>query len=1170
MTILHRMHEATNQSHEDEVQFAMQAVDLFKQMDMRGDGCLSWEDFSSFVMQMDLTDAEDQHKLHLSQRYCSVMLVPTESVHPIRQVEFFTQPVGRIAVLHEDSEVVQIMVPPEFEGEPPRISGSLRHHTAYKPHRVLAAHHVEGQDTVVTSSTAGIAGPHYLTAWDLPTAAERADGGQHLPTIMFRITAEKCPAQSALHWSSKVELLFSASEQSGQLFAWSLESQARKFVVRLHECGVTGLLELTKLSGKTSFLVTGSKDGNMCVWDMGAFIEGRKTAEDSVRAHINAHEHGVHCIVYSEAQSLVFSAGVFKSKEKNTSDVLVWACDEAWSQVLRPHHAQRCLSGHAGQVKSLLVVAPARQLITADAAGTLRVWDLGSPAGDLPCRHVLRVSSALGALPTSPWCMSAIPGTDSRTHTETLSLIVGATQLEIFDYKAAQVREAVHHVGYNGYFNTFVTASAGRVCIWDGRTGRLKSHHTASRLCGRANAEITSCCVDDRGRKLVVGDDHGQVSVCNYLSGAPAKRLDPHPAQVTWLQYDGSLKCVTSGSLGGSIHVADEAPIDGFRAPDTLSGAPGRSVVLRDLAFGGEPGDGDDFVSRPDIIFGCCDPHLNLLACISQSGDQDQVLQLWDYEMFSFISVCRPPVGGPSDRGAATTCAFMTPCPALAGAAANRSVCIHLVPECEPVATLVAPQPKRAHVALPRSAAHISTICWALVGADLAVPGGAQPREAEDAAAAAAGAQGTAATTAATPPSCLFAADDEGWIVAWTFTAADLSDLGIAPVPPRRRPSYNPFRVVHSTADPSVYHPRDGTSGGAQPHSTKDRKGQSLSRMKSRVRGDAPPSSKVRPWPCAVQWEAHSHSPVTSLEWILASATLLSSAEDGLARLWQVSGAETPVCIGQLNVNEPNPGLGSWRFEAQASGQGHEAEGSDGQEAAKQALELAKAASSDGGAEGGVAGAGVGGGLVGGGGQGEGVAMSPGLLGAVRSEAAQANDNDWGRMMDHVEVFEHALRQCASRGGTGRASRAKTPSSGTRWKTREASSGLPWRTTGLLSAGAEGDRDGFGFGFGFGLSASASTRPQTSPMLQSLRTSSVRRRPASRALSPIRDAMSDAGSVQSLRRSSVSLASFAGSTASNDRFGNPRPRTVDPNKGRPQRPVNAHLNRLNRLRHAGL
>ena len=295
-----------------------------------------------------------------------------------------------------------------------------------------------------------------------------------------------------------------------------------------------------------------------------------------------------------------------------------------------------------------------------------------------------------------------------------------------------------------------------------------------------------------------------------------------------------------------------------------------------------------------------------------------------------------------------------------------------------------------------------------------------------------------------------------------------------------------------------------------------------------------------------------------------ASATLLSSAEDGLARLWQVSGAETPVCIGQLNVNEPNPGLGSWRFEAQASGQGHEAEGSDGQEAAKKALELAKAASSDGGAEGGGAGAGVGGGLTTGGALGKGAAMSPGLLGAVRSEAAQANDNDWGRMMDHVEVFEHALRQCASRGGTGRASRAKTPSSGTRWKTREASSGLPWRTTGLLSAGTEGDRDGFGLGLG------ASARPRTSPMLQSLRTSSVRRKPASRALSPIRNAMSDAGSVQSLRRSSVSLASFAGSTASNDRFGNPRPRTVDPNKGRPQRPVNAHLNRLNRLRHAGL
>ena len=70
----------------------------------------------------------------------------------VRQVSYFAEPVGRIGVLHENSEVVQIMMPPEFEGEPPRLSGMLRHHTAYKPHRVLVAHHIDGQDCVVTAS----------------------------------------------------------------------------------------------------------------------------------------------------------------------------------------------------------------------------------------------------------------------------------------------------------------------------------------------------------------------------------------------------------------------------------------------------------------------------------------------------------------------------------------------------------------------------------------------------------------------------------------------------------------------------------------------------------------------------------------------------------------------------------------------------------------------------------------------------------------------------------------------------------------------------------------------------------------------------------------------------------------------------------------------------------
>ena len=46
--------------------------------------------------------------------------------------------------------------------------------------------------------------------------------------------------------------------------------------------------------------------------------------------------------------------------------------------MLRPHLAQRALTGHVGQVKSLLVVAPEGHLITADAAGTLRVWDLST------------------------------------------------------------------------------------------------------------------------------------------------------------------------------------------------------------------------------------------------------------------------------------------------------------------------------------------------------------------------------------------------------------------------------------------------------------------------------------------------------------------------------------------------------------------------------------------------------------------------------------------------------------------------------------------------------------------------------------------------------------------------------------------------------------------------
>ncbi|CAN0062146.1 unnamed protein product, partial [Discosporangium mesarthrocarpum] len=148
----------------DEATIARKAVDVFKQMDIRGDGEVSWEDFSS-VSKLEYLPAVD--------RLCLVMDT-SEVVHLLSIGPLPTQYKAKSqVVVSGGSELV-------------RASCYLRHDTAYRPHKVHTVHSIAGQDTVITSSSLGSQGPHYLSCWDLPTAEERMSATQFLPALTQR------------------------------------------------------------------------------------------------------------------------------------------------------------------------------------------------------------------------------------------------------------------------------------------------------------------------------------------------------------------------------------------------------------------------------------------------------------------------------------------------------------------------------------------------------------------------------------------------------------------------------------------------------------------------------------------------------------------------------------------------------------------------------------------------------------------------------------------------------------------------------------------------------------------------------------------------------------------------------------------------------------------------
>lgn len=61
---------------------------------------------------------------------------------------------------------------------------------------------------------------------------------------------------------------------------------------------------------------------------------------------------------------------------------------------------------------------------------------------------------------------------------------------------------------YNPTTLTFLTASGSSVKVWDARSGELT--HVFR---GLLPSDITSVCLDDRERKLIVGDHQGNIRV---------------------------------------------------------------------------------------------------------------------------------------------------------------------------------------------------------------------------------------------------------------------------------------------------------------------------------------------------------------------------------------------------------------------------------------------------------------------------------------------------------------------------------------------------------------------------------------------------------------------------------------------------------------------------------
>lgn len=106
---------------------------------------------------------------------------------------------------------------------------------------------------IITSSSETPTGPFCLSFW-------------HEQTLLHRVSTTT--AQHLLHWSDEAQLLYTASDGSGPVGAWSLDTHSREAMLQAHTARVEAMLEVPAADELGNWLVTGSADGTMALWSL--------------------------------------------------------------------------------------------------------------------------------------------------------------------------------------------------------------------------------------------------------------------------------------------------------------------------------------------------------------------------------------------------------------------------------------------------------------------------------------------------------------------------------------------------------------------------------------------------------------------------------------------------------------------------------------------------------------------------------------------------------------------------------------------------------------------------------------------------------------------------------------------------------------------------------------
>jgi len=360
---------------------------------------------------------------------------------------------------------------------------------------------------------------------------------------------------------------------------------------------VMALLELEVLG----LLASCGNDKLVMLWDI--FTGRAKTT-------LKGHELGVRCMAFSSASKVLVTGGY-------DYNLMVWN-----PYVGTSIHSLR---GHNAYIIGIEVLGTS-QIVSADAEGFVKTWDLGT----YQCLQTLPVVGCIRLR-----AFVSVPG-----HKRVWCAERRFQALEYLNTGVADQTDETPIIKalYIPRLYIFLSGSCSHVRIWDAFTGGIKC------TINHKDSDITDFCVDDRGRKVFVADHAGRVTVYNSTTGSKVKELTKHAAEISGIEYCRGDQNVITISWDNSMvihHEREQAP---WRSAKNL-----HLGEISCLAF-----------SR----------RLGLVA----TGSTDCVIVLCDYERMRPVSFLN------GHKAEITTLAFVDPFPLLVSADAGGIVAVWAVP----------------------------------------------------------------------------------------------------------------------------------------------------------------------------------------------------------------------------------------------------------------------------------------------------------------------------------------------------------------------------------------------------------------------------------------------------------------------------------------------------------